>query len=868
MSFGSCDDCPLRGQTEVPYRGNTKSKIVFCGESPGSQEIEQGKPFVGAAGKKQKAYCKEAGFNFDDCYIINSARCLINKDEFGDPDIRKILQCCRPNVERALKAIKPKCIVALGDIANRQITGRRKISKHQGRWYWSDEFKCWVMATYHPASVFRTPKYGALIQEDTKQVADFKARGYSVPQKDEEKCEYEEVRSITPFFEEFKDRKVLIGLDTETQGLDWMQKNPVIICYSFSWHPNKAYVVRLMEECSIKDAEFTVDVKRVPEGKVKKIDTKVGVRRCEGFNLKIFQLRKLCWHKNVFKVLQNGKFDIHFIDKFVQGFDKKRGFRPIEFTNFYADTQALAQLHDENLFSQARLELLQRHFTKFKDDYWRRFEDLYNKDDMIGVPKNALIEYSAKDAIVTRRVAMYLLKELKKNKRLKNYFFNVVQPIINNILFTLETNGFKASAKDIEAVGREIEDDVELYHNNALAISPKSILKEHKNKGLSLTRRALVSDILFDGRGFGIPGDIVKQTKKSKRPSIDKESLQTLLYKRGVGNKVKRFIEIYRRWQTNHTLLTRYIRGFEKWIKHDGRIHCQYSIVTTVTGRSSSKEPNMQNNPKRSEEAKKIRKLLIPGKGNILIAVDLSQAELRFMAHCANEQNMIRVFKRGLDIHSATTEGVFGKKLKTLSEAEASKLRFYGKTLNLALVYGMSAQKFVVYMRTEANKIIEEDQAKEWRKYFFNLYPKLNDYYRAIEEYTKQHEQIISPFGRYRRLPNINSPDKALRNAALRQAINFPTQEMSSSTVLIAANELIADGSLNPDEIRPIAFVHDELIFECVDKNSIIERNAKEIIQHMENPPLYDLFGFKLRVPLKADCKIGPNASEMKELEL
>ena len=135
MSKGcAITDCPLHGKIEVPYAGNTAGKVVWVGESPGAQEEREGVPFYGESGEMSRKCCTKAGIPWSSLFILNSARCRIDKKALPTKQITNVLKLCRSKVIRALKYIKPKLIIVSGDFAMRQILKKSGITKARGRW--------------------------------------------------------------------------------------------------------------------------------------------------------------------------------------------------------------------------------------------------------------------------------------------------------------------------------------------------------------------------------------------------------------------------------------------------------------------------------------------------------------------------------------------------------------------------------------------------------------------------------------------------------------------------------------------------------------------------------------------------------------
>lgn len=155
----SCRDCPLKGNVIVPYSSfngsNVSPRIILVGESPGRDEIVEGRPFVGRAGQLLRYNVELAGLPTDHLFITNSARCMIDKSKLTGPEIRDILHCCRPMLKAAVNFLRPHLILALGEIAMRQVLDLRGITRHRGKVYYSEEFGCGCMPLFHPAYVLR-----------------------------------------------------------------------------------------------------------------------------------------------------------------------------------------------------------------------------------------------------------------------------------------------------------------------------------------------------------------------------------------------------------------------------------------------------------------------------------------------------------------------------------------------------------------------------------------------------------------------------------------------------------------------------------------------------------------------------------------
>ncbi|RLF61809.1 MAG: hypothetical protein DRN37_00160 [Thermoplasmata archaeon] len=856
-------ECPLFKQTEVPYSGDKRASIILAGESPGFHEVKEGKPFVGRAGRLIKKACRKAGVRWEDFLITNAARCRIDKDKLSPKDVTKILQYCRAPIEKAIRTVRPKAIVVAGNIAMRQILKRSGIKKARGRWEWSKEFGCWVLPIYHPAYILRNMALEETFVRDLKMVDVFVKNGYAPPDETEDQYEYVEVKSRSDLPKLVRGQAC--GFDTEDFLLDWMAPDHNFISFSVSPAPGKAYNFTLFVETHCDDPERvkTVTVPRIPEGKKKVAATTVAIKKAPLFNVKMKWLKLFLESKDIKKYMMNGNFDIHAVQRLFRDY----GGGEIRIENYCMDVQAAANLIEENVYSLSSLEFLQQSFTDFRFDYNSEFTKKYGKEDMLGVPEEDFTFYSCADADMTLRVGMKLKEELLREPRLARYLTRFTMPTLQT-LWSMEDAGALIDDKKLPETKEEVHHMMLQAQKLAWKAIPKAVKERHKKgKGIKLTRQELVRDTLFAKDGYGLKPVGVTA---SGDPSVGKES-RVELRDRRIPNGARVFLQKYDEWSECNTLYTRYLKGFEKAIKPDGRIHTHYSVAKTVTGRISSAGPNLMNVPKRSKAAKKIRRLIVAPKGYKLLAIDQSQSELRWFAHVAQEREMLRIFRSNeLDIHTETAKTLVHEDWHSLSDDEHSVARRNAKAVNFGLLFGMQVNGFIQYAKTEYGIDLSQDQAVRWIELFFGKYSGIRPFHKRTVAFCKKHGYVESPLGRKRRLPEIISRNMGLRMRAERQAINFPVQGPSSDCVLIAMNEMrrkVREGKLNFNGCRVILFIHDELVFEVRDDERLVDY-ARIIKQEMENPPLERDFGVRLSVPLVAEAKVGENLAEMVDLDL
>ncbi len=276
------------------------------------------------------------------------------------------------------------------------------------------------------------------------------------------------------------------------------------------------------------------------------------------------------------------------------------------------------------------------------------------------------------------------------------------------------------------------------------------------------------------------------------------------------------------------------------------RIHSTFSQTVAATGRLSSRDPNFQNIPIRSEMGREIRKTFTPQLADWkLLSADYSQIELRVMAHLSEDENLIEAFMSDQDIHTSTAARVFGVDPAKVD----SDLRRKAKEVNFGVIYGISP--FGLAQRIG----MPQTEAKAFIQNYFETYPKVKTCIEKIISDAHAHGYVTTLYGRRRYLPEINSKNYPVRQFAERAATNTPVQGTAAEIIKFAMIRLYDELRKNNFKAKMILQVHDELVFECpVDEITAL----KELVRtSMEN-------AVSLRVPLKVDMGVGDNWLEAK----
>jgi len=615
-------ECPMyKTQWTVKYGGNVKSKVVFVGEGPGKGELKLNRPFVPSresgirvdtAGDMIRQCTSKAKFKFGTLVLANATRCFVNEAEWTQKEVNAVVNTCREyHLDRFLKAVKPKIIVAAGKRAMQSVLGvAGNMKTNYNKWFRSKEYSAWVLVCYHPAYILRRRNLmGSLV--NTFQILNEAIENNYIPHVSA-RGKYEEIQSLDGFMRS----KLPVAIDTEGQGLDWANPGYIMLSAQFSHRVGTGRVLRFYEECEEKKADMTIQWPRITKVPLKSKPDKfknvtaevpVHIRQCEGFNRKLHELAKLLKSKTIKKYMMNGNFDVHVLDNLFMANWGKR----VTINNYAMDVQVAAHLINEEAYSMASLTDLQREFAEDKADYNRRFEMHFNKGDMLAVPTPELIKYGGADADITLQIAEGLKEIIRKDRTILRYLVKFVMPTLKS-LSVLETEGSWIDPEQLPKVMEQVHHLMLQHQYKAVkaALATCEMVfknKDHEKKNEAkkeegwhiLTRADLVRDLLFSKAGFSFKPLTLT---KSKKPSIDKHVRAELLDSKIPGD-AREFLVNYTEFSEYHTLWSRYLRGFEKNIKEDGRIHSSLSLTIAVTGRVSSSKPNVMNSPKRSEKA-------------------------------------------------------------------------------------------------------------------------------------------------------------------------------------------------------------------------------------------------------------------------
>ena len=391
--------------------------------------------------------------------------------------------------------------------------------------------------------------------------------------------------------------------------------------------------------------------------------------------------------------------------------------------------------------------------------------------------------YAAEDADITLRLHKALWPQVKAQLPLKTLFQEVELPLI------------KVLSK-IERAGALVDDTLLFQQSQELAERLAELEAQAwdlAGQQFNLASPKQLAEILFEK--LEIP--VVKKTAKGA-PSTKEEVLQELALDYPLPKVLLEHRGLAKLKSTYTDKLPTMINRTTK------RIHTSYHQAGTATGRLSSSDPNLQNIPIRTAEGRRVRQAFIAPPGHRLIAADYSQIELRIMAHLSGDENLLKAFDQGQDVHRATAAEVFGVNLAQVTTDQ----RRSAKAINFGLIYGMSAFGLARQLN------ISRKQAAEYIDLYFARYPGVQNYMNQVRHSAAENGYVETHFGRRLYLPEINSSNGMRRQAAERTAINAPMQGTAADIIKLAM--INVDNWLQSRQLKSqmIMQVHDELVLE------------------------------------------------------
>ena len=571
----------------------------------------------------------------------------------------------------------------------------------------------------------------------------------------------------------------LVAFDTETTSLDAMQAE--LVGLSFAIDPMEAIYIPVGH--NYPGAPVQLDRKTVLEA-----------------------LRPLLESKSVKKVGQHIKYDMNVLSRYdlaVQGvaFDTMLESYVFNSTGSRHDMDSLA--------------------LKYLGHKTTHYEDIAGKGaKQISFSQVSIEEaghYAAEDADITLRLHQNLWPKLQ------------AEPALAKVLSELEVPLIPVLAR-MEQAGVLIDGKLLLQQSTELALRMMELegqAHEAAGQPFNLGSPKQLQQILFEK--LELP--VVRKTPKGQ-PSTAEDVLRELAEKYELPKLILEHRSISKLKSTYTDKLPAQINP------HTGRVHTSYHQAVAATGRLSSSNPNLQNIPIRTPQGRKIRQAFIAPPGQVILAADYSQIELRIMAHLSGDQGLLKAFHDGVDVHRSTAGEVFAEAYEKVTDNQ----RRAAKAINFGLMYGMSA--FGLARQLD----ISRGEAQVYMDTYFSRYPDVQAFMEKTREQAREAGYVETLFGRRLYLPEINASNMMRRQGAERAAINAPMQGTAADIIKIAMISVDKWLQTSQPGARLVMQVHDELVLE-VEEDQLTHVREK-VIEHMSAAA-------ELDVPLVVDAGYG-----------
>ena len=427
--------------------------------------------------------------------------------------------------------------------------------------------------------------------------------------------------------------------------------------------------------------------------------------------------------------------------------------------------------------------------------------------------------YAAEDADVTFQLYEIFAPQLKK-EGVEDLFYHIEMPLMR-VLAKMEFAGISLDENWLIQESKDLENDLKNLETKIFELCGEEF---------NMNSPKQLGEILFEK---------LKLDPKAKKTKTGQYATsEDILQKLASKHEIIQYILEYRTYQK---LKSTYVDALPNQIDKDTkRVHTNFSQTTAATGRLASLNPNLQNIPIRTLRGQQIRGAFVADEGNKLISADYSQIELRLIAEISGEENMIKAFQNGEDIHASTAAKLFKIPIEEVTKTQRSQ----AKTVNFGIIYGQGAFALAEQTglsRTEAKQLIDS---------YYETYPKLKEFMAEQVAKARKLGYVETILGRKRHLQDINSNNFVVKGHAERNAVNAPIQGSAADIIklaMIKIQEVLEQEHL---KTKMLLQVHDELVFEAPENE--VETAKKLIKENMEN-------AYKTEVPLLVEVGVGEN---------
>lgn len=821
----NCSSCMMsNGAAKVCItgRGPKRAKVMVVGRSPDSEKFRQ----------EIENYLAEVGLDPKLVFFSSAVKCRNYDRQPSNADVK----ACKQYLQREISLVEPKWVLALGNEALLATAGKSGITKYRGQVFDFGTYK--VIPTISPSMVNRNPGYlGGFLADLHFFVSQVEGRDIGTkPPKVVTVDTPAKVKALNNRLKHIEE--VVYDVETVGDG-EWAPDAQIVSLSLTTWakgeeEPVTFFVPLFHPETPWRSRTVRRRILEVLCRLIRRVPKRVG---------------------------HNGKYD----DKWLWAFSGVE-------LRYTFDTLLAAHVLDEN--RPKGLKPLAQTILGVRP--WA-----INTKDLLTTPLKTIRDYNTKDTHYTWHLYRVFREQLDQNPRLKKIFTVLMMPAAR-VYVKSEMRGIWVDRELLSTnskIAKDMLADVErrLMEHVPDTSTPEMLAEAIELGWPTMGKKGKPSEINFNASKWArwwlfdfLELPILERGKEKANGDDGDPSMRE-----GVLMELKSehpAVEIMLERVEWNKIVTSFFNPYQELIDDDDRIHTVFKLHGTVTGRTSSGKEDQEKitasrgkrrgvNLQQVPRNKLVRGVFGAPPDHYFVEADFSQVELRIAAFLARERTMMMLYQQGADIHLTTASKVTGIPESQVPPEVRKKV---GKPVNFGFLYGMSWRKFIQTAFEQYGAVFNEEEAKAFRKAYFDLFPDLQAWHNKQRRMVRKYGRVESPLGRIRHLPDIYSPEQGVAAEAERQAINSPVQSMASDMCLLSMN--LIDKKFERHGIRghTIGSVHDAVNFE-IHKSCMAE--ALPIIQDtMEDLPLEKYFGVNIDIPIESDLKVGKHWGGATEL--
>lgn len=884
---GNCQRCPALAKTRnkiVWGEGPTPSPVIFIGEAPGKVENKLGIPFAdrAPAGAEFNHMLWRRGMPRHTVYVTNLIKCHPPDDR--DPTEEEITNCSYW-LERDVMVCQPKFIVTLGRPATRFFLGNVDMEDVHGIPFPTEVEglgQVTIIPCYHPAAGLHQPQTAIMVNDDLTAVVDI-VRGRRPTRHVEDQhptvdYKVEEDPAAVAFDMQVAGVTGLLGVDTESieDG-----KRPWSVQYStqpgmgrFVWAHDReclAEIAKAVEDphlrVGIANALYDLPIlDRLGIRPATPVDTMLMAYLLQNQpqGLKPLAYRHCGMHMTDYSELTAPATHLKAMRYLAQAveiswpepdpvlvWDKGKPHikQPQNIGRKIASIlTAVSKYLWEEVPPDKVTQPRKRWLTIERNEGRGMVEDLLGKmpsGDLSDIPFDTALFYACRDPDAVIRIYPHLWNRVV-DCDLEDTFWSDMRAMA--MVSDMMICGFKGNPEAFR--------DLSVYLEKMYDRTVDRLLKQLAAMGINKDyfnpqSPPQVQKLIYTELG------LAKHLRGVKNEgSTDDKILSRLVELRPtIGDAAADVIISIQDARGYRKIKGTYADPIPDLMDANNRVHTTFRVTRTTTGRLSSTEPNLMAQPVRSEEGRRLRDCYEAEEGCTLISCDYSQIELRVMSHDADDDRMMSIFRRGLDLHAQTASEIFGIPVADLDD---TKHRRPAKTVNFGIPYGMAAEGLQGSLATMGINWALPDCDRfigEW----FKLFPGVRRFMSNVHAHALQHNWVADMFGRRRYIPHANAKNKRLQAEALREAGNHPIQSGAQGIIKRAMGALVPVYREFRSQMilwNPLIQIHDDLVNEVADEH--VDMIVGVLLHIMESV-------VTLKVPVKVDAKTGKKWGSLKK---